>query len=82
MLLAGFGFNYVPDAPSTGFDLNCADIGHRVNVTPGDPHGLDRDGDGVGCETDGHKYSWLGILGLCGAGAGGFVLYRNRRDSA
>jgi endonuclease YncB( thermonuclease family) len=31
-------------------DLNCPDIGHPVQVTGSDPHGLDRDGDGVACE--------------------------------
>lgn len=31
-------------------DLDCPDIGHPVNVTGNDPHGLDRDGDGIACE--------------------------------
>jgi endonuclease YncB( thermonuclease family) len=31
-------------------DLDCPDIGHPVQVTGSDPHGLDRDGDGVACE--------------------------------
>jgi micrococcal nuclease len=31
-------------------DLDCADIGHRVRVLPPDPHGLDGDHDGIGCE--------------------------------
>jgi PASTA domain len=33
-------------------DLDCADIGHRVEVEHryGDPHRLDADGDGVGCD--------------------------------
>ncbi len=34
-----------------GFDLDCPDVGHRVRVTGGDPHRLDRDGDGWGCES-------------------------------
>ena len=34
-----------------GYDLDCSDIGHPVEVDGADPHGLDRDGDGVGCET-------------------------------
>lgn len=34
-----------------GFDLDCADVGHRVKVTGADPHRLDRDGDGWGCES-------------------------------
>jgi hypothetical protein len=33
-----------------GTDLDCADIGHEVPVSGADPHGLDADGDGVGCE--------------------------------
>jgi hypothetical protein len=42
----------LPPAPEwNGVDLDCADIGHPVAVTGGDPHGLDRDGDGVGCES-------------------------------
>jgi hypothetical protein len=40
-----------PDAPPySGRDLDCVDIGHRVQVSGGDPHRLDGDGDGVGCE--------------------------------
>lgn len=35
----------------SGRDLDCADIGHPVRVDGADPHGLDRDGDGVGCES-------------------------------
>ena len=31
-------------------DLNCPDIGHPVHVTGSDPHGLDRDRDGIACE--------------------------------
>ncbi len=34
-----------------GYDLDCADIGHPVEVDGSDRHGLDRDGDGIGCET-------------------------------
>jgi hypothetical protein len=34
-----------------GVDLNCPDVGHPVRVVGGyDPHGLDRDGDGIGCD--------------------------------
>jgi endonuclease YncB( thermonuclease family) len=36
-----------------GPDLDCADIGQRVVITGPDYHGLDRDGDGVGCESYG-----------------------------
>jgi hypothetical protein len=33
-------------------DLNCGDPGTSLNmpVPPDDPHGLDADGDGIGCE--------------------------------
>jgi hypothetical protein len=34
----------------TGTDLDCADIGHQVEIDDGDPDGLDADGDGIGCE--------------------------------
>ena len=34
-----------------GVDLNCPDVGHPVRIIDGyDPHGLDRDGDGIGCD--------------------------------
>ena len=33
-----------------GTDLDCSDIGREVPVTGSDPHGLDADGDGIGCE--------------------------------
>ena len=33
-------------------DLNCADVPDKgFTVLPPDPHGFDRDGDGVGCES-------------------------------
>lgn len=35
----------------TGYDLDCPDVGHPVRVTGADPHRLDRDRDGVGCES-------------------------------
>ncbi len=31
-------------------DLNCSDVSGSVRVGPSDPHRLDADGDGVGCE--------------------------------
>jgi hypothetical protein len=38
--------------PSPPPDLNCADISQkRFTVTGSDPHGFDRDGDGIGCES-------------------------------
>lgn len=35
------------------YDLDCSDVGQKVWVGNYDPHGLDRDGDGWGCETYG-----------------------------
>jgi hypothetical protein len=35
---------------SPGPDLDCSDIGHPVTITGTDYHGLDADGDGIGCE--------------------------------
>jgi hypothetical protein len=32
-------------------DLDCVDIGREVYVGDDDPNGLDRDGDGYGCES-------------------------------
>jgi len=43
---------YSPCLPVTG-DLNCDDVAadkKPVKVTGSDPYGLDRDGDGMGCE--------------------------------
>ena len=38
--------------PSPPPDLNCGDISDkRFEVVPPDPHGFDRDGDGIGCES-------------------------------
>src|SRR4029453_750535 len=38
--------------PSSPPDLDCADVGHRVTVdhSYGDPHRLDADRDGIGCD--------------------------------
>ncbi len=37
--------------PKNSPDLNCSDITQRrFKVLPPDPHGFDRDGDGIGCE--------------------------------
>lgn len=38
------------DVPSYPPDLDCSDLGGPVPITGDDPHGLDRDGDGIGCE--------------------------------
>lgn len=35
----------------SGYDLNCADVGHQVRVPGSDPHRLDGDRDGIGCES-------------------------------
>jgi len=35
---------------SSFVDLNCDSFSGPVDVRGGDPHGLDRDGDGIGCE--------------------------------
>ena len=43
--------NYTPCIPPYPPDLDCPDIGHSVTVIGSDPHGLDRDGDGHGCES-------------------------------
>ncbi len=48
---SGCEAGYSPCVPTYPPDLNCADIGEKVEVTGDDPHGLDRDGDGVGCES-------------------------------
>lgn len=42
--------NYTPCIPAYPPDLNCPDIGFTVQRVGGDPHGLDRDDDGWGCE--------------------------------
>jgi micrococcal nuclease len=38
--------------PSPPPNLNCGDISDkRFQVLPPDPHGFDRDGNGIGCES-------------------------------
>lgn len=38
--------------PSPPPDLDCTDISDKkFTVLPPDPHGLDRDGDGIACES-------------------------------
>ena len=44
----GAGLNPYP--VYNGYDLDCADVNGPVRVTRSDPHNLDADGDGVGCE--------------------------------
>lgn len=48
-------------------DLNCGDPGtsHNMPVGPDDPHGLDDDNDGIGCEDP----SAFGSGGMTGSGA-------------
>jgi hypothetical protein len=41
---------YGDDRPDAPYDLDCADFDGPVSVSPGDPHDLDRDGDGIGCD--------------------------------
>ncbi|GAB3519549.1 thermonuclease family protein [Arthrobacter monumenti] len=41
---------YSPCVPPYPPDVDCADVGGPVTVTGSDPHGLDRDGDGLACE--------------------------------
>lgn len=70
---AFFAHRHIPPAPGPGPDLDCADIGHQVRVGDSDPHGLDRDRDGIGCEAEGRPLSLLalalvGVAGLAGAG--------------
>jgi micrococcal nuclease len=34
-------------------DLNCSDISYKdFKVLPPDPHGFDKEGDGIGCESE------------------------------
>lgn len=39
----------IPAAPPYPPDVDCSDLPGPVRVTPDDPHRLDRDGDGIGC---------------------------------
>ena len=41
---------YEPCVPTYPPDLDCADVFGPITVNGKDPHGLDGDGDGVGCE--------------------------------
>lgn len=74
--MAIFAFTYVPAAPGLGPDLDCRDIGHQVRVSGSDPHRLDADDDGIGCERDGKKYAWLGVLAIVGGTLSGVMVYR------
>jgi micrococcal nuclease len=41
---------YDPCVPPAPPDLDCADVDARIEVTGDDPHRLDGDGDGMGCD--------------------------------
>lgn len=41
---------YSPCVPYYPPDVDCSEVSGSVTVTGSDPHGLDADGDGVGCE--------------------------------
>jgi endonuclease YncB( thermonuclease family) len=45
--------NYTPCVPNSATDLDCPDIRHAVKVVGTDVYGLDREGDGSGCESYG-----------------------------
>ncbi|MBC7462617.1 MAG: thermonuclease family protein [Thermoleophilia bacterium] len=40
----------LPSAPAYPPDVDCGDLPGPVRVTPDDPHRLDGDGDGIGCD--------------------------------
>ncbi|MFI8372139.1 excalibur calcium-binding domain-containing protein [Streptomyces sp. NPDC085466] len=42
--------SYPPGPPAGVPDVDCSDLPGPVWVGPSDPHRLDRDGDGIGCE--------------------------------
>jgi hypothetical protein len=42
--------NYSGCVPPYPPDVDCAEVGETVTVYGSDPHGLDADGDGRGCE--------------------------------
>lgn len=44
------GSGYAPCIPAYPPDLDCAHVNGPIRVTGDDPHGLDRDGDGIACE--------------------------------
>lgn len=47
---SGCAPGYDPCVPPYPPDLDCADVDGPIRVSGDDPHGLDRDGDGFGCE--------------------------------
>ncbi|WP_033328502.1 thermonuclease family protein [Streptomyces yerevanensis] len=42
----------LPPGPPSGPDVDCSDLAGPVWVGDSDPHRLDRDGDGIGCDTN------------------------------
>jgi hypothetical protein len=46
------GDSYPQGPPADAPDVDCSDLPGPVRVGPGDPHRLDRDGDGIGCDTN------------------------------
>ena len=48
---AGCAPGYSPCVPPPPPDLDCADVNGPIEVTGSDPHNLDGDGDGWGCES-------------------------------
>jgi len=51
-IVAVMAFMAATTAGAQEGDLNCGDPGtsHNMTVPPDDPHGLDTDNDGIGCE--------------------------------
>jgi hypothetical protein len=47
---AGCDPNYSPCVPAYPPDVDCVEVGGSVSVVGSDPHGLDADSDGIGCE--------------------------------
>ncbi|WP_218221924.1 thermonuclease family protein [Nesterenkonia sp. Act20] len=45
--------NYTPCIPVYPPDVNCGDLSSAVRVIGTDVHGLDADGDGIGCDSNG-----------------------------
>ncbi len=44
--------NYTPCVPNVSYDLDCSDISFSVRVIGTDHHRFDREGDGLGCESN------------------------------
>lgn len=73
--------NYSGCLSNSAYDLDCGEVKKSVKVTGSDVFGLDRDGDGVGCESYGSPIEgWLLVSGA-GAAASyfGYQYYDKRR---